>query len=328
MTAVQRVDAFQRRHRWLGLPLAVVYKFFDDQGPYLAALLTYYGFLALFPLLLLLVTALSGLLHNDPHLQHEVLHSALSQFPVVGDQIGDNIHSFRSNGFALFGGIAGSLYGVSGVMTAAQNALNNIWAVPRCERLNPLKSRVRGLLFLVVPVAGLVLTSALSALASVPRVFGTRIGTGSTLGLNAAAIVLTTAILMAAYHVLTHRAQHVQHVAGGALVAACIWQTVQWGGTYYVNHILRGTTATYGLFGIVLGLFAWIFLGALVFVLGAEISTVRAFRLWPRSLLTPFTDRVLLTHGDRLAYTRYAAIQKLKGFQDIDVSFGPSPLDK
>src|SRR5581483_9235931 len=51
-----RVDGYQRRHRWAGLPLAVVYKFADDQGGYLTALITYYGFVSLFPLLLLLVT--------------------------------------------------------------------------------------------------------------------------------------------------------------------------------------------------------------------------------------------------------------------------------
>jgi uncharacterized BrkB/YihY/UPF0761 family membrane protein len=46
---VDRVDHYQRRHPWLGLPLAVVYKFVDDQGGYLTALLTYYAFLSLFP---------------------------------------------------------------------------------------------------------------------------------------------------------------------------------------------------------------------------------------------------------------------------------------
>ena len=65
---VSRVDAYQQRHRWAGLPLAVLYKFADDQGTYLAAQITYYGFVALFPLLLLLATILGYALHGNQHL--------------------------------------------------------------------------------------------------------------------------------------------------------------------------------------------------------------------------------------------------------------------
>ena len=75
MRMVGRVDAYQRRHRWAGLPLAVLYKFADDQGTYLAAQITYYGFVALFPLLLLLATLLGYALHGNPHLQRQVLDS-------------------------------------------------------------------------------------------------------------------------------------------------------------------------------------------------------------------------------------------------------------
>jgi len=325
MGVVSRLDAYQRRRRWVGLPLAVVYKFFDDQGPYLAALLAYYGFLSLFPLLLLLVTALSGLLQGDPELQERVLHSALNQFPVIGDQIGKNVHSFHSSGLALAVGVAGSVYGVSGVFQAAQNALNNIFAVPRCDRLDPLRSRVRGLLFLVVPLVGLVVTTALSTAASVNVLFGVQIGAELAVGLNLAAVVINALLVIAAYRALTHRAQKFRELVVGAVGAACVWQGVQLGGAYYVDHVLRGATATYGLFGIVLGLFAWIYLGALVFVLGAEVNSVRVEHLWPRSLLTPFTDRVQLIRGDRDAYTRYAVTQRMKGFQHIDVTFDEPP---
>ncbi|MBY8880271.1 YihY/virulence factor BrkB family protein [Actinacidiphila acidipaludis] len=325
MGVVSRLDAYQRSHRWLGQPLAVVYKFFDDQGPYLAALLAYYGFLSLFPLLLLLVTALSGLLHGDPELQERVLHSALNQFPVIGDQIGRNVHSFHSSGAALAVGVAGSVYGVSGVFQAAQNALNNISAVPRCDRLNPLHSRLLGLGFLIVPLVGLIVTTALSTAASVNVVFGVQIGAELAVALNLAAVVIDALLVIAAYHVLTHRIQPLRELVVGAVGAACVWQGVQLGGAYYVNHVLRGATATYGLFGIVLGLFAWIYLGALVFVLGAEVNSVRAEHLWPRSLMTPFTDRVRLTPGDREAYSRYAVTQRMKGFQDVDVTFDEPP---
>ncbi len=89
MTAlVDRVDDFQRRHRVIGFPLAVTYKFFDDQGNYLAATVTYYAFIAIFPLLLIASSVLGFLLQGNAELRQAVLTSALSQFPIVGTQLG------------------------------------------------------------------------------------------------------------------------------------------------------------------------------------------------------------------------------------------------
>jgi membrane protein len=85
---VRRVDEFQRRHPALGFPLAVAYKFFDDQGPYLAAILTYYAFVAIFPVLLIASSVLGFILQGNEELQADLLDSALSQFPIVGTQLG------------------------------------------------------------------------------------------------------------------------------------------------------------------------------------------------------------------------------------------------
>src|SRR6202050_2435235 len=118
MTMVSRADAYQRRHRWGGLPLAVLYTFADDQGPSLAAQSTYYGFVALFPLLLLLATLLGYALHDNQHLQRQVLDSALAQFPVIGDQIVTNIRSFHGSIAGLVIGMLGWVYGGSGLRPA------------------------------------------------------------------------------------------------------------------------------------------------------------------------------------------------------------------
>src|SRR3954465_11136662 len=146
MRFVGVADAFQQRHRSVGMPLAVVYKYVDDQGGFLAALITYYGFLSLFPALLLLVTALGHVLAGNPGAQQDVLDSALSNFPVIGTQLGHNLSSFEGNTAAIVVGVAGLLYGVLGVGQAAQLAFNRVWAVPRNERPNPVRSRLRSLL--------------------------------------------------------------------------------------------------------------------------------------------------------------------------------------
>src|SRR5881392_851880 len=94
---VVRLDDYEQRHPWVGIPLAVVYKFIDDQGTYLAALITYYGFVSLFPLLLLAATILGFVLNGDSDLQQKLLGSALSQFPIIGKQITANIHGYRGS---------------------------------------------------------------------------------------------------------------------------------------------------------------------------------------------------------------------------------------
>ncbi|MGY6019465.1 YihY/virulence factor BrkB family protein [Streptomyces spinosirectus] len=325
MRWLERADGFQRRHRWVGLPLAVVYKFYDDQALYLAALLTYYGFLSLFPLLLILVAVLSTFLSGDPALRQRVMDSALGEFPVIGDQLGANIHSFHGNGAALAVGIAGSLYGSLGVAQAAQYALNKIWAVPRHARPDPFRSRLKALLFLLVLALGLGAFTLLSVASSQTFLFGTRLRGGTWIAATAGSVCLNTLLLLMSYRLLTHRALPLRRLAAVALGGAFAWQALQWVGTYYVSHVLRGATATYGMFGIVLGLIAWLYVGALIFVTAAEVGAVRVMRLWPRSLLTPFTDRVTLTAADRRAYRSYAATEAFKGFQKVRVRFDPPP---
>lgn len=319
MGVVGRVDGFQQRHRWAGLPLGVAYKFVDDQAGYLAALITYYGFVSLFPLLLLLVTVLGFALQGNPGLQHRVLDSALAQFPVIGDQIGANIHSLHGSVPGLITGTLVSVYGGLGIVQAAQNALNKIWGVPRNSRPNPITARLRSLLLLAVGGTAIIVTTALSAITAIAGPYSS--------GVRIAAIVVAFALNLAlftiAYRVLTADSLTTAQVRAGAVTAALLWQVVQWAGAFLLGHTLRGATATYGLFGIVLGLLAWIYLGALIFVTCAEINTVRAKHLWPRSLLTPFTDNVDLTPADQAAYTSYAETERHKGFENIDVDFDP-----
>ena len=119
MDLTTRLDRFQRRHHWAAFPLAVAYKYFDDLGGYLAALITYYAFVSLFPLLLLLSTLLGFFLAHDPQLQRQVLDSALSQFPVVGEQLSDPRH-IGGGTLGLVIGIVGCLYGGLGCRASGQ----------------------------------------------------------------------------------------------------------------------------------------------------------------------------------------------------------------
>jgi YihY family inner membrane protein len=313
----ERLDAFQRRHPTAAFPLAVVYKYFDDFGPYLAALLTYYAFVSLFPLLLLLSTVLGYALNGDPHLQHEIVRSALGQFPVIGDQL----HDPRRLGGGAAGltiGLVGAIYGALGIAQAVQYAMNTAWAVPRNDRPNPFGSRGRSLLLVGILGIALLGTTAMSAV--------TTAGVGHHGGLLRvlallASVLINATVFMVAFRVGTTRELGFRDVAPGALTAAVAWQLLQLFGVPYVTSVIRHSSATNGVFALVIGLLAFLYLAAVAVVISVEINVVRVDRLYPRALLTPFTDNVRLTRSDRRAYRKQAQAQRAKGFEEISVRF-------
>ena len=325
MSMVGRVDAYQRRHRWMGLPLAVLYKFADDQGTYLAAQITYYGFVALFPLLLLFTTILGYALHGNPQLQRHVLDSALAQFPIIGDQITANIRSLRGSPAGLVIGALGCVYGGLGIVQATQNTLNKVWGVPRNSRPNPVRARLRSLLLLAIGGGSILVTTVLSALGAAAGSYGASLGASVRILVTALAVALNVTLFTVAFKVLTARPVTIRQIRSGAVAAAVTWQALQLAGTLLLGHKLKGTTATYGLFAIVLGLLAWIYLGTITVVICAEFDAVRAGQLWPRSLLAPFTDNAELTPADQRAYASYAKTERHKSVENIDVWFDSPP---
>lgn len=310
------LDRLQRRNRAVGVVVAVIYKYLDDQGGYLSALITYYGFVSLFPLLLLLTTGLGVILAGRPDLQHEVLQSTLSQFPVIGDQL-HQPQGLSGGTVAVVVGVLGALYGGLGVGQAVQNAMDSVWAVPRNKRPNVLRSRVRSLLLLVVlgsaAAGATVISAAGHAIGS--------LGIPAKLGLVLVAVVINGLICLVAFRVTTARDLTYRQVMPGAVAAAIIWQVLQWFGAGYVAHTVKSASATNSVFALVLGLLAFLFLVSSTLVLCAEINVVLVEGLHPRALLAPFTDDVDLTAADRKTYTKKAKAEQVKGFQRVSVRF-------
>lgn len=313
----ERLDRFQRRHRAAEFPIAVVYKYADDIGGYLAALIAYYAFVSLFPLLLLFSTILSFVLAGHPDLQQQVLDSALREFPVVGSQLSDP-RRIGGGTVGLVVGIIGSLYGGLGVAQALQYAMNTAWGVPRNRRPNPLLARAKSLLLVATAGLAVIGTTVLSALGGLG---GGPFGPALRVLALAASVALNAAVFVFLFKIATARDLSVRDVAPGAVTAAVLWQLLQSFGVVYVEHVVRHASATNGVFALVLGLIAFLYLTAVVVVLCVETNVVRVEHLHPRALLTPFTDDVSLTAGDRRAYSGQAEAQQMKGFQDIDVTF-------
>ena len=220
----------------------------------------------------------------------------------------------------VVGGVV-AVYGALGVAQAVQNAMNVAWSVPRHRRPNPLRARLRSLLLLGTAGIAVLGTTVLSILGASVAASGGALTDPLRLLVTAMVVPLDAAIFVVVFRVATATALRVRDVLPGAIVAAVVWQLLQLFGTAYVARIVQGASATYGVFALVLGLLAWIFLAAWSVVMSAEINVVLAKHLYPRALLTPFTDDVDLTGADRRSYTDAAVAQQHKGFQSVDVTF-------
>jgi membrane protein len=277
------VDDYQQRHAWIGFPVAVVKKYGDDRGGHHAALLAYYGFFSLFPLLLVAVTVVGFVLQGQSDLGQRIVDSTLAQFPVIGPDIRKTVAGsrLRGSGVALAVGFGVALWGGLGVAEAAQNAMNGIWNVPRKRYPNFFLRRLRGLAWLVILGGGLLLASVISGFA---QAAGT---TWSGPAGVAASTAVNMLLFLVGFRVLTVRNVPLRQLLPGAVLAALAWALLQWLGGWYVDRQLSRFNNTYGAFALVIGLLSWLYLASTVTLLAGELNVVRTRRLWPRGLAPP-----------------------------------------
>lgn len=179
---IAAVDHFQQRHRAVAFPYAVIKKFGDDSGGYQAALLTYYGFLSLFPMLLVLVTVLQLWFKNDPLLRERVVTSVNSYFPLLGEQLQASVHTMHGAGAGLVIGLLIAIYGARGAADALQYMFNNVWQVPRSRRPGFPKNIMQSLVIMASVVVGFAATVAVSSFsASLGTALWVKIVVGSQL---------------------------------------------------------------------------------------------------------------------------------------------------
>ncbi|MGZ6557738.1 MAG: YihY/virulence factor BrkB family protein [Actinomycetota bacterium] len=310
--AIRRLDTFQQSRRPLAFAFGVVKKFGDDAAGSLAALIAYYGFLSLFPLMLVLITVLALVL--SPGSEQRVLHSTLAQFPIVGDQLtGPNgIRALKAgSGIGLAVGLLGLIWGSLGVTQAAQRAMAEVWNVPGVIRPGFIPRLGRSAAFLGVLAVDVVAASALAALS----VMGSR-SPLLKIGALLLAIGADMALYVLAFRVLTPKSIPTRSLVPGALLAGVAWAILQYVGALLVVHQLRHTSQIYGYFASVLGLIAFLFLAAEITLYGAEFNVVRERRLYPRSIVQP-----PLTEADRRVLSGIAKAGERRPEQRVDVLF-------
>jgi membrane protein len=259
--------------------MAVIRKFSNDQAGNLAALMAYYAFFSIFPLLLVFTTVLGFVLQGHPNLEHSAENSVLGRFPVVGGQI--SAHALRGQVIALVIGLLGSLWGGLGVTNAAQNAFDRVWAVPFKNRPNFIYSRLRGLLLLMC--LGVLFVVSAGVTGVVTSLGGPWVKVGG----YAITLAVNFVLYIAAFRFLTAAIVPTRCLWLGAAIGAVILAVLQFVGGIYVKHVVSHASNTYGTFATVIGLLVWLHLIAQMTLYAAEVNVVVVRRLWPRSLFGP-----------------------------------------
>jgi YihY family inner membrane protein len=309
---MRRIDAAQQRFGPAAVIFGVMKKFGDDNAGTLVANLAFSAFLCVFPLLLILITVLNLVLAHDPGARTSLLHSTLHEFPVVGGQLGSNIHGLqRSSIIGLLVGLVGLLWGSTGLAQSGLFSMSQVWNLAGPDRPNYVSRLGRSFGFLAVLGIGLVVTTGLAS-------FGTFGRHDIVLGILAEvlAVLVNIGTYFGAFRVLTPKVVHSRDLVPGAIFGGVAWTLLQAVGGYLIGHDFKNDSVTYGVFAAVLGLVAWIYLGCQLTIYAAELNTVISRRLWPRGMVQP-----PLTEADQRSLALQATQNQRRPEQEVSVEF-------
>lgn len=277
--AIEKLNLWQQKHHLPAFLYAVLKKYGEDHAGKQAALLTYYSFLSLFPLLLILTTLAGIIAGSHPEVKTTVINSMTDYFPVLGSQLSEHVHTLHKSGLALLVGIVFLLYGARGVADAFQHGVSDIWKVPQGQRPGFPKSTFKSLALITVGGLGLLTASVAAGLAATA---------GHGLAFRGLSVFINVFILFWLFTFLLNMClpEHVplKDTRAGAASAAVGLVILQAVGGYLLARELKNLDALYSNFAIPLGLLFWLYLQAQVLYYAVEIASVKAERGWPRSI--------------------------------------------
>jgi len=305
------LDRWQRRHRWAGVPYAVLKKFGNDNANLLVVSLAWYGFTAIFPLLLVVVTVLGFI--GQQSLGTGILRT-LHEFPVIGSSFNPASRgALHGSTIGLIIGLIGLVYGAQGVTQTAQQAMATVWNIPQAQRTGFLPRLGRSL-------AGLVIIGGAFFVNALVTTYATG-GTSSYLirvPVLAGLLVINVLLYFASFTVLTPKVIGPRGLLPGAILGAVGFTALITVGTGLMTHQLKNASATYGAFGSVIGIVAFLLLLAKLTMYAAELGPVLSRRLYPRAL--PLGGDP--TEADRQVLADVVHAQQARSDQAIGVGFG------
>src|SRR4029077_395019 len=186
-------------------------------------------------------------------LQKEVLDSALSQLPVLGDQFRTPEGLTGSTPAVVIGGLA-ALYGAIGLGTAVQNATNIAWQVPRNSRPNPFLLRFRGLLIVAFGGIAVLSLTTLSVLVSNTTAVDYVEASPRRWIARLISVVVLGGLLYVLMRLAASPLARKRTTLPAPMLTAVLWHLIQQVGASYVTNVLAGADAINQTFGLVLGL--------------------------------------------------------------------------
>jgi uncharacterized BrkB/YihY/UPF0761 family membrane protein len=305
------LDRWQRRTGWTGVPYAVVKKFGDDNANLVVVALAWYGFTAIFPLLLVVLT-LFGYVGLES-IGTSILRT-LHQFPVIGSSFNpENPHALHGSAAGLVIGLLGSLYGAQGVTQTAQQAMAMVWNIPQVERTGFLPRLGRSLAGLITIGSAFLINAAITSYAT-----GGTTNYAIRIPVLAGLLILNIALYFATFTLLTAKVVGPRGHLPGAILGGIAFTALITIGTGLVNHQLKHSSAAYGAFGAVIGIVAFLLLLAKLSIYAAELNPVLSRRLYPRAL--PLGGDP--TEADRRVLSALVHAEQRRDDQVIGVGFG------
>jgi membrane protein len=271
-------DRLQREHDVLGFPYAVVKKYGDDAGGRQAALITYYGFLSIFPLLLLGVAVLSRVLASHPDLRRRLIDEIVPK--ALRSTVEQSLAALPTSTIPFVVGLAGLLLSGTGVVFSAYETLNHVAAVRYRFRAGFVSRYLRVFVVLAVLLLGALATGALTVVAAA---LPGQPGVQRAAAVAGSALVIFAVLLLGA-KLLLARPAPVRALWPGAVLGAAAVTVVLNAGAPLLARLVTKAGPVYGSFATVAGMFALLYLVGQALVYAAEVAAVRYARLWPRAL--------------------------------------------
>jgi uncharacterized BrkB/YihY/UPF0761 family membrane protein len=315
---VGAIDGWQRRHPKAGVPYAVQKKFGDDNANLVVVALAWYGFTAIIPLLLVVVTVFGFI--GAASLGTGITN-ALHNFPVIGQNFPTNPKdsSLHGSSFGLVIGLLGLLYGAQGVTQTAQLAMATVWNIPQDQRTGFLPRLGRSLAALITIGGAFVVNSVVSTYATT----GTH-NYAIRIPVIAGLLVLNFGLYFAAYYLLTAKVIGPRGLIPGAIAGAVAFTALLTVGTGLLTHQVKNASDTYGTFGAVIGIVVVLLLLAKLSMYAAELNPVLARRLYPRALPLGLEP----TEADHRVLSSLVHQEKRRDDQAIGVGFGDDAAEE
>jgi membrane protein len=268
------------RRSWLYVLRKTVREFSGDQCTDLAAALTYYAVLAVFPAAIAL-TSLLGLVGKGTDSVNTLLDivgdlGGASMVESVRDPLLE-ISQSQGAGLAFVVGLLGALWSASGYVGAFGRAMNRVYEIQEGRPVWKLRP-VMLLLTLVLVVLAAAVLLALVVTGPVTDSVGSALGVGSTLRLvwdiaKWPVILLVVILIVALLYYATPNVKQPKFrwVSIGAVLAILTWVVVSAAFGYYVANF-SSYDKTYGALGGVIAFLLWLWLTNLALLFGAELD--------------------------------------------------------